>query len=85
MLSICSVSYTWPMYLSDGKLNRKIIALCSVFVRIDHVYFSSSNFIFEIKYDLSEVGVFLTFSSSVSQIGRAHDRYSVRVSDVLRI
>ena len=26
------------MYLSDGKLNRKIIALCSVFVRIDHIY-----------------------------------------------
>ena len=26
------------MYLSDGKLNKKIIALCSVFVRIDHMY-----------------------------------------------
>ena len=25
------------MYLSDGKLNKKIIALCSVFVRIDHI------------------------------------------------
>ena len=57
MLSICSVSYTWPMYLSDGKVNRKIIALCSVFVRIDHI----ANKVCLRKYNLDgEEGYFTT-------------------------
>ena len=61
MLSICSVSYTWPMYLSDGKLNRKIIALCSVFVRIDHIYIYKYDIINRTTYSCI-LGLIYSFS-----------------------
>ena len=55
MLSICSVSYTWPMYLSDGKLNGKIIALCSVFVRIDHILLSDGQITVQCSMSKNEI------------------------------
>ena len=49
------------MYLSDGKLNKKIIALCSVFMRIDHIFDSHRGWT---RYHcLTPEGVFKNISS----------------------
>ena len=47
------------MYLSDGKLNKKIIALCSVFVRIDHIYSDNKLYIVAMLCYICEKNIFL--------------------------